>query len=152
MSKSYKLSGTGNYIDSTGVIHNKKELSYYLNNLGTMPIGAIVPYSASGSVPAGFLVCDGSAISRTDYADLFKAIGTTYGAGNGSTTFNIPDLRGRVPVGVNSSDTELSAIGTKGGEKTHTLTIDEMPSHDHRQTFGSKAMVDSGASGATMSR
>ena len=57
-----------------------------------VPIGAILAYSANGELPSGYLLCDGSAVSRTMYPDLFACIGTTYGAGDGSTTFNVPDL------------------------------------------------------------
>ena len=56
------------------------------------PLGAIIAYSANGELPAGYLLCDGAAVSRTMYPDLFSVIGTTYGAGDGSTTFNLPDL------------------------------------------------------------
>src|SRR3954447_9235482 len=62
--------------------------------------GAILVF-ASSSIPSGFLVCDGSAVSRTTYAALFAVIGTTYGAGNGSTTFNVPDLRDRLAAELN---------------------------------------------------
>lgn len=96
----------------------------------TFPIGAISPYAGS-IAPTNWLICDGSAISRTTYADLFDAIGTTYGAGDGSTTFNLPNLKGRVAVGKDSSQTEFDTLGETGGEKTHTLTINEMPSHKH---------------------
>ena len=134
MSKSYKLSGTGNYIDSTGIIHNKKELPYYLDNLGTLPIGTIIPYASNTKTPAGFLICDGSAVSRTTYADLYAIIGTQYGSGDGSTTFNLPNLKGRIPVGYDSTQSEFNTIGKTGGEKTHTLTESEMPSHNHKLT------------------
>lgn len=96
----------------------------------TLPIGSMVPYG-NVNPPTGWLVCDGSAISRTTYADLFKVIGTSYGAGDGSTTFNLPNLKGRVPVGLDSSDTDFNTIGKIGGEKTHTLTIQEIPAHNH---------------------
>src|SRR5680860_685671 len=82
------------------------------------------------TAPQGFLLEDGSAVSRTTYSDLFTIIGTTYGVGNGSTTFNLPDSRGRVAVN-KSSDTEFDTIGEKYGEKVHTLTSAEMPSHTH---------------------
>ncbi len=95
-------------------------------------IGLIIPF-AGGTVPTGWLECDGSAVSRTTYADLFSAIGTTYGSGDGSTTFNLPNLKGRVPVGYDASQTEFNTIGKTGGEKTHTLSVNEMPSHTHTQ-------------------
>lgn len=96
----------------------------------TFPIGAITSYAGS-IAPTNWLICDGSAISRTTYADLFDAIGTTYGVGDGSTTFNLPNLKGRVITGLDSSQTEFDTLGETGGEKAHTLTIAEMPSHKH---------------------
>lgn len=95
-----------------------------------LPAGAIMPY-AGAAEPAGWLFCDGRAVSRTTYADLFAAIGTTYGAGDGSTTFNLPNLKGRVPVGFDSAQVEFDALGEAGGSKTHTLTAAELPSHAH---------------------
>ena len=85
-------------------------------------------YMFGGSVaPSGFLICDGSAISRSTYADLFSSIGTTYGAGDGSTTFNLPDMSGRVPIGVSLD----SSLGDVGGEEAHTILTNELPSHSH---------------------
>lgn len=97
-----------------------------------VPTGAITQFAAA-SAPSGWLLCDGSNVSRTTYAALFEAIGTTYGAGNGSTTFGIPNLKGRVPVGLDTSQAEFDALGETGGAKTHTLTVSEMPSHTHTQ-------------------
>lgn len=88
------------------------------------PAGIVMPF-AGFTAPQGYLLCDGSAVSRTDYADLFTAIGTTYGSGDGSTTFNLPDLSGRVVLGVSQSH----ALGTTGGEATHVLTSSELPAH-----------------------
>ncbi len=87
------------------------------------------------SAPNGYLVEDGSAVSRATYADLFAAIGTTYGAGDGSTTFNLPDSRGRVSVDKNPSDAEFATVGQKYGEKNHTDTASEsgLKGHNHAQ-------------------
>lgn len=90
------------------------------------PAGIVMPFAGS-TAPQGYLLCDGSAVSRTDYADLFTAIGTTYGSGDGVSTFNVPDLSGRVVLGVSQSH----ALGSTGGEATHVLTEQEMPAHSH---------------------
>jgi microcystin-dependent protein len=89
---------------------------------------------AGPNPPTGWLKCDGSPVSRTTYSALFAAIGTYWGVGDNSTTFNIPDLRGRAPIGyVNSAVSGITAraIGVKGGAETHQLTMAEMPAHDH---------------------
>ena len=86
----------------------------------------------AGSIaPSGWLICDGSAISRTTYSDLYSVIGTTYGAGDESTTFNLPNLKGKVAVGYDSSDSHFDNLGETGGEVTHTLIGSEMPEHQH---------------------
>ena len=93
--------------------------------------------TARSSAPAGWLMCDGSAVSRTTYADLFAAIGTTFGTGNGSTTFNVPDRRGRVGVGVDSGSVNITgatALALTQGEQNHTLGTSEMPVHNHTAT------------------
>lgn len=92
------------------------------------PIGTLLPYAGSSTaLPTGWLLCDGSAVSRTTYAALFAVCGTTYGAGNGTSTFNVPNLTNRVPVGAGGSYSR----GTTGGTATVTLTESQMPSHDH---------------------
>lgn len=82
-----------------------------------VPIGTIILHAAT-TAPAGTLVCDGSAISRTTYADLFAAIGTTYGAGDGSTTFNLPDVRDEFPRFNGTSRT----VGTTQGDAIRDIT------------------------------
>jgi len=100
-------------------------------DFGGVPTGAINIWSTNTS-PTGWFLCDGTAVSRSTYAGLFSVIGTTYGVGNGSTTFNLPNLKGRIPVGRDSSQTEFDTLAETGGAKTHTLTTAEMPAHKHR--------------------
>lgn len=109
----------------------------------TMLSGAIMPFGGT-SIPDGFLLCDGSAVSRSDYADLFAVIGVTFGPGDGSTTFNLPDLRGRVAVGHDSGQSEFDTLGETGGEKTHTLTPGEMPYHTHTEGTATLDVVNGG--------
>lgn len=91
-----------------------------------IPIGGVILYGAAAA-PSGYLLCDGTAYSRSTYADLFAAIGTTYGVGNGSTTFNVPDLRQRFPMGVAASGTG-NVLGATGGTIDH---VHSGPSHVH---------------------
>jgi microcystin-dependent protein len=110
--------------------------------IAVVPTGMIAPYAGS-SAPTGYLLCDGSAVSRTTYATLFALIGTTYGSGDGSTTFNVPDLRGRVPMGVDGTAARVTSastgganadtLGGAGGAETHTLGTTQIPSHSHQQ-------------------
>lgn len=108
------------------------------------PTGEVTMFAGS-SAPTGWLLCDGSAVSRTTYSALFAVVSTTYGTGDGSTTFNVPNLKGRAPVGVDSTQTEFAALGTTGGEKTHVLSVAEMPSHTHQERYSLN-----GASGTNM--
>lgn len=109
------------------------------------PIGSVLQWTTN-TPPSKWLICDGSAVLRTTYEDLFGVIGETYGAGDGTTTFNLPDLRARVPIGkgTNSDANNLSAaFNTLGsseyvvnnetlqGEYQHTLLESEMPQHHH---------------------
>lgn len=103
-----------------------------------LPIGAIIPYTGN-LLPEGYLECDGSAVSRTTYADLFAVIGTSYGAGDGSTTFNLPDLRGKVTVGQDTNDTDFDALGDTGGAKSTVLTKYNLPNHSHTYMDGRHA-------------
>ena len=102
-----------------------------------MPTGSVLQ-TALTAAPTGWLLCQGQAVSRTTYSVLFNAISTTYGIGDGSTTFNLPDLRGRVAIGAgqvtdSASLTQTFTLASKAGEINHTLTSAEMPSHTHTQ-------------------
>lgn len=101
-----------------------------------MPPGAYFGW-AGAALPAGYLWCNGAAVSRATYANLFGAIGTVWGAGDGSTTFNLPDFRGRVPAGADNMGGTAAgrltgySLGVVGGAQTHVLTQAEMPAHSH---------------------
>ena len=95
-----------------------------------MPVGSITQYAGS-SAPSGWLLCDGSNISRTTYSALFSVISTTYGVGDNSTTFGIPDLQNRLPIGKGSGN--FATLNTKAGSDTTALTLStaNIPSHSH---------------------
>ena len=95
-----------------------------------VPTGSIQAYVGQ-AIPSGWLLCDGSEFSRTEYPELFETIGTTFGSGDGSTTFGLPNLGGRVPVGQDVGQAEFDVIGGIGGERTHKLSVGEMPPHSH---------------------
>jgi microcystin-dependent protein len=84
------------------------------------------------TAPSGWLLCNGAAVSRTGFGALFLAIGTVYGGGDGNTTFNLPDMRGRAAVGAGQGlGLSNRVLGVAGGEESHILTVNEMPSHTH---------------------
>ena len=101
-----------------------------------VPAGTIHQTSLANA-PQGYLLCQGQAISRTVYSTLFASIGTQYGTGDGSTTFNIPDLQGVVPVGLDAAtpivSTTFRSLNAKGGAETVTLNSTQMPPHTHIQ-------------------
>jgi hypothetical protein len=100
-----------------------------------IPTGTGLPWFSTGSVPAGFLLGDGSAVSRTTYAALFAVLGTTWGPGDGSTTFNLPDTRGRSPLGSGTgSGLTARTVGQTGGEELHVLSVGELAEHAHSYT------------------
>lgn len=104
-----------------------KDISYFAQKSDIKPKAGFIYPLATPNVPDGFLLCDGKAYGRTEYVELFAAIGTYYGEGDGSTTFNVPNLQTRVPVGAGNG----YELGSVGGEAEHTLTVGEMPNHTH---------------------
>jgi microcystin-dependent protein len=138
---------------------------YHASQLMT-PIGAIMDYGGA-TAPTGWLLCYGQAVSRTTYAALFAVLGTTYGVGDGSTTFNVPDIRGRVVAGQDdmggtssnrltgtSGSVDGDVLGGTGGAETHTLGAAEMPSHTHTMrnagtSGGAYGLVDSGSASSS---
>ncbi len=126
------------------------KLNTVIGNLDTLiaaacPIGLVQLWPKSTAPNSSWLVCDGSAVSRTTYSDLYTVIGVTYGTGNGSSTFNLPDFRARVPVGYNSgaiddnsdgsNDRSSRAIAATGGAESVTLATSELPSHTHANSL-----------------
>lgn len=95
-----------------------------------LPIGAITMWSTA-TAPSGWLLCDGTAVSRFVYASLFAVIGTTYGVGDGSSTFNVPNFAGRVPRGVDGSTYTLAGTG---GNDNVVLAANQLPNHGHTIT------------------
>jgi microcystin-dependent protein len=116
-----------------------------LTGIEGIPTATIVPWS-SASVPTGFLECNGAAVSRSTYAALFAIVGTTYGAGDGATTFNVPDLQDNVAVGKSgtkalastggANTTPVTAGGNIGGTTANaTLSTPQLASHSHPGSF-----------------
>lgn len=112
-----------------------------------VPSGIVVPFAgAEAALPAGWLLCFGQAVARDTYAELFTAIGTVYGAGNGSTTFNLPDLRCLVPLGKSNMGgatksllslySTATTLGAILGDQSIALAISEMPGHNHGGSTG----------------
>jgi len=115
--------------------------------------GIVVPYPANPATPpVGWLYCNGQAVSRAEYSELFKVIQTTYGAGDGSATFNLPDLRGRIPFtaslsassplnGAVFSSGNYQTVASTGGSETHTLTVNEARIRDHTHNASGEMKV-----------
>jgi microcystin-dependent protein len=140
------LSITG-FTTSTAGVNIGAGNTYYVNGNPLLPVGMVMPFAGT-TAPAGYLLCSGQAISRITYAALFNSIGTTYGAGDGTTTFNVPDLRGRViaapdnmggsaanrlhgRVANSSQTTNYNAPGVVGGEQDHVQSVNELAQHAH---------------------
>lgn len=106
---------------------------YSLPNIDTLPIGTIIPYGGT-TLPTGFIWCDGAAVSKTTYADLWKAIGDNFlnGRTAQTSTFYVPDMNGKTPVGkAKNATSSFYTLGKQVGEEEHKLIVDEIPSHAH---------------------
>jgi microcystin-dependent protein len=133
---------TGNLYYRSNVIQGTTASGVYIkNSAGTwielaqnngpqVPVGSVISWLGSGAVPAGYLEANGQAVSRTTYADLFSVVGTQYGAGDGSTTFTLPNFNGKHFKGT----TNTSLVGTATGSDTFTLSTSQLPSHSHTQS------------------
>jgi microcystin-dependent protein len=111
-----------------------------------VPTGTLSMYAGS-TAPTGYLICNGTAVSRTTYAALFGIVSTDYGAGDGSTTFNLPDLRGRAPIGAGTgTGLTARALGATVGNETVTLTPAQMPIHTHGFFFSGSGPASGGIS------
>lgn len=106
------------------------------------PVGAVTAYAGTDTaLPGGWVLCDGRAVSRTDFPVLYARLGTSYGAGDGATTFNLPNLVGRFPLGVSATRPR----GTTGGAERVTLSAGQMPGHEHGSAGGHTHTLANGA-------
>lgn len=141
---------------SDGNTYARQNASWLATDFGAyspLAIGSVVAYSGSNAaIPTGWIECNGQAVSRTTYSDLndlYAAAGYPYGDGDTTTTFNVPDLRGRSAVGVGTG-TGLTArtLGQQFGAETHSLTLTEMPRHNHTYRASPTFSVPSGSGNA----
>jgi microcystin-dependent protein len=132
-----------------GTRHDARDHTAVLAAQGlAFPIASLLHYARGATQPTGWLVCNGQAVSRATYAALFAVIGTTFGSGDGSTTFNVPDARGRVLIGLDNlgasqawdngsanriTDSAADSLGGTGGAEEIVLTSAQMPTHTHVQ-------------------
>ena len=161
--QSFKLDSLGIHV-LAGSIVDKNGLAIW-----AMPYGTVSPYGAA-TAPTNWLLCGGQQVSRTTYSGLYAAIGTTYGSGDGSTTFNVPDLRGRIPFGVDNmggsaanritaaSGITGTALGAAGGNQNVTVLQANLPSytltlnnttHTHSYNIPGNSASQYGGSGGT---
>ena len=113
-----------------GLIYGDGSQLTNLPSGGSSPTGTIVMYGG-GSAPSGWLLCDGAAVSRSTYSALWNVLGSSYGNGNGSTTFNVPNFISGGPGGTPAFARGGSTPGSTGGVQTHTLTLEQIPQHTH---------------------
>ena len=110
------------------------------------PIGTVIAWSGplTSSGPTGpYLLCDGTAVSRSLYSELFSTIGTTYGNGDGVNTFNLPNIKTKVIAGYDSTDTSFNTIGLTGGSSNTTLIANNLPTHTHNNTLSNNTVASS---------
>ena len=136
-----------------------------LTGIEGIPTATIVPWS-SASVPSGFLECDGTAVSRSTYSALFAIVGTTYGAGDGATTFAVPDLQDNTPVGKSGTKAlastgganTVSSTGNVGGSTANaSLSTAQLASHSHsvpvvNSQTGAGSTIQAGSAGPASNR
>lgn len=141
----YQTDGTSGFYYYTG----SSWINLTSGGTGGVPSGTIMAFAGT-TAPSGWLLCDGSAVSRSSYSNLFTTISTSFGTGDGSTTFNIPDLRGRTIFGLDNmggttasrltTTSGISAnntLGATGGNQTITLSTSNLPNHNHTFTGSS---------------
>lgn len=133
-------------------VYNNGDAAFYLQNFFgqpySIPIGGLLPYTGTSAPNSAFVLPYGQAISRTSYSSYFSLVSTTFGTGDGSTTFNVPDLRGRVVAGLGNmggsdagrlTPTYFGASGTtlgaSGGSESHALTTAQLASHSHANSL-----------------
>ncbi|WP_240537980.1 phage tail protein [Bradyrhizobium japonicum] len=141
-------------------LYNNSDAAFYLagffNDPYNVPIGSCIDFFGATAPNSSFALAYGQAISRTAYSTLFSMFGTTYGTGDGSTTFNVPDLRGRIVAGKDdmggSAASRLTSsyfggtatnLGATGGSESHTLTTAQLASHTHPNTLTDPGHVHS---------
>ena len=115
---------------TVGDSSTKVATTAFVSSINSVMSGTIQMWPTA-SAPTGYLVCNGTAVSRTTYSALFAIVGTTFGVGDGSSTFNLPNYQDRMPIGVN---TIAASVGATGGSATTTLTVPNLPSHSHSIT------------------
>lgn len=134
--------------DSDDKIPSQKAVKAYIDALGgitaLVPTGAILAYGAA-TAPSEFLLCDGSAVSRATYSTLFAILSTSYGVGDGSTTFNLPNLKGRFPLGYTASAT--TKVFTFASRSSDTITVTGADNHAHNEIQTGQAVLYDTTSG-----
>jgi microcystin-dependent protein len=114
---------------NTGAIGQVRSIGNVLLQTTVIQPAGIIQMYAGSSAPTNWLLCDGSAVSRTTYSNLFSAIGTNFGVGDGSTTFNLPNLTNKMPIGKGTGS--FNTLNNQGGAETFTLATTNLPAHQH---------------------